>query len=92
MVQLACFLSERVPTGAEILRLEIEAERKATKLKILQLQEDLGQCHYDTKILKNEICKKDQKYDLLPEDFKNLGIENEKLKGWSKSKANNPRK
>ena len=92
MVQLACLLSERVPIEAEILRSEIKVERKATNLTILRFQKDLGQCHYDTKILKNEIRRKDQKYDLLLEDFKNLGIENEKLKGWSKSKANNPRK
>ena len=86
MVQLACLLSKRVPTATEILRSKIKVKRKETNLKILRLQKDLGQCHYDTKILKNEIRKKDQKYDLLLEDFKNLGIENEKLKGWTKSK------
>ena len=43
-------------------------------------------------ILKNEICKKDQKYDLLLEDFKKLGLENEKWKKGTKGKANNPRK
>ena len=55
-------------------------------MKILRLQEDLGQYHYDTKILRNEIRKKDQKYDLILEDFKNLGIENKKLKGGQKVK------
>ena len=88
MVQLACLLSKLIPTEAEILRSEIE--RKETNLKILLLQKDLGKCHYDIKILKNEILKKDQKHDLILEDFKNLVIENKKLKGCSKSKASNP--
>ena len=87
MVQLACLLSKRVPTEDEILRLEIEVERKATNLKILRLQEDLRQCHYDTKILKNEIRKKDQKYDLLLEDFKKLGLENKKNEERDKRKG-----
>ena len=43
MVQLACLLPEKLPTKAEILRSKIEAERKVTNLKILRLQEDLGQ-------------------------------------------------
>ena len=81
-----------MPIEAEILRSMIEVERKATDLKILRLQKDLGQCHYNTKIFRNEIHKKDQKYDLLLEDFKNLGIENEKLKGWMKAKQAIPEK
>ena len=39
-IQLVYLLLERVPIETEILRLEIEAERKATNLKILRLQED----------------------------------------------------
>ena len=58
MIQLASLLLERMPTEVEILRLKIEAERKATNQKILSFQEDLGQCHYDTKILRNEIRKR----------------------------------
>ena len=42
------------------------------------------------KILRNEIWKKDQKYDLLLEDFKKMGLEYEKLKKRSKGKAINP--
>ena len=75
------------------IKIEDRNERKATNLKILQLQENLGQCHYDTKILKNEIHKKrDQKYDFLLEDSKKLGLENEKLKWGLKSKKSNARK
>ena len=44
------------------------------------LQEDLGQCHYDMQIKRDEIRKKDQKYDLLLENFKKMGLEYEKLK------------
>ena len=44
------------------------------------------------KILRNEIHKMDQKYDLLLEDFKKLGLENEKLKKWAKGKTSHPRK
>ena len=52
----------------------------------------MGQCHYDTEILINEIRKKDQKYDLVLEDFKKLDLENEKLKKGTKGKASNPKK
>ena len=44
------------------------------------------------KILKNEIWKKDQKYNLLLEDFKKIGLKYEKLKKGSKGKASNPTK
>ena len=57
-VQPAYLLSKKVHTQEEILRSKIEAERKATNLKILRLQKDLGQCHYDTEIFKNKIEKK----------------------------------
>ena len=43
-------------------------------------------------IQKDEIRKKDQKYELLLKDFKKLGLENEKLKKGSKGKASNPNK
>ena len=36
--------------------------------------------------------KKDQKYDLLLEDFMKMGLEYEKLKNGSKGKASNPTK
>ena len=42
MVEPGCLFLEKMPTEAEILRSKIEAERKATNLKILRLQEDLG--------------------------------------------------
>ena len=60
-----------------------------TNQKILRLQEDLGQCHYDMEIQRDEIRKRDQKYNLLLEDFKKLGLENEKLKKRPKGKVNN---
>ena len=86
MVQLASVLPIRVLTEAKILRSKIEIEKKATNLKILKLQEYLRQCHYSIKILKNEVRKRDQKYDLLLNDFKKLGLEGEKLKGGQKAK------
>ena len=63
-VQRAYLFLQRVPIEVEVLRSKIETKRKATNLKILRLQEDLGQCHYDIEIFKNEIRKKDQKYNL----------------------------
>ena len=42
MIQLASLLSKRMPTEVEILRSEIEDERKITNQNILRLQEDLG--------------------------------------------------
>ena len=62
--QRAYLFLQRVPIEVEVLRSKIETKRKATNLKMLRLQEDLGKCHYDTEILKNEIRKKDQKYNL----------------------------
>ena len=63
-----------------------------TNQKILRLQEDLGQCHYDMQVWRDEIRKKDQKYELLSKNFKKLGQENEKLKKGLKGKASNPSK
>ena len=91
-VQPASLLLERVPIEADILRSKFEAERKATNQKILKLQEDLGQCHYDMEIQKDEIRKKVLKYERLLEDFKKLGLENVKSKKGSKGKASNPSK
>ena len=92
MVQPSNLLLERMSTEAEILRSKFEVERKTTNKKILRLQEDLGQCHYDMKIQRDEIQKRDKKYELLLEDFKKLGLENAKLKKESKDKDNNPSK
>ena len=90
MVQPTCFLSKKMQTEDENLRSEIKAEGKTTNLKILRLQEDLGQCHFDREILRNEIRKKDRKYDLLLEDFKKSGLKNEKLKKGIKGRTRNP--
>ena len=57
MVQSTNLLSERMPIEAEILRSEIDVERKITNQKILRLQEDLGNVIM-TEILINEIKKK----------------------------------
>ena len=43
-------------------------------------------------IQRDEIWKRDQKYELLLEDFKKLGLKNEKLKKGPKGKASNPNK
>ena len=92
MVRPANLLPKRMPTEAEILWLEFEAEWKATNQKILILQKDLEQCHYDVKIQRDEIRKSDQKYKLLLEDFKKLGLENTRLKKGPKGNASKPNK
>ena len=50
------------------------------------------QYHYDMEIQRDEIRKRDQKYELLLEDFKKLGLENARLKKRPKGKARNPSK
>ena len=92
MGQLANLLSKRMLIEIEIRRSEFEADKKIPNQKILRLQEDLGQCHYNIKIQRNEIQKRDQKYELLLKDFKKLGLENEKLKKGPRGKASNPSK
>ena len=92
MVQSVNLLLKRMLIEAGILRSEFEAERKATNKKVLRLQQDLGQCHYDMQIQMDEIQKRDQKYEFLLEDFKKLGLENARLKKRPKSKASNPKK
>ena len=86
MVQPVSLLPERMATKAEIMRSKIETERKVTNQKILRLQEDLGKCQYDMQIQKDEFRKKNQKYDLLLEDFKKMGLEYEKLKKDQKAR------
>ena len=57
----------------------------------MRLQKDLGQCCYDMEIQRNQIRNSDQKYELLLEDFKKLGLENARLKKGLKGKAGQKR-
>ena len=92
LVQSANLLPERMPTNVEILKQEFDVEKRVSREKNIRLQEDLGQCHYDMEIQKDQIQGKDQKYELLLYDFKKLGLENVKLKKELKGKAGNPSK
>ena len=55
MVQPVNLLSKRMLTKAKILRSKFEAERKMTNQKILRLQKDLRQSHYDMEIQRDKI-------------------------------------
>ena len=58
----------------------------------MRLEEDLGQCWYDKEIQREQIQERDQKYELLLQDFKKLGLENARLKKELKGKVGNPNK
>ena len=54
-VQLACPLSERMPTELELLRRELEIERKKNLDQDSSNQAELGQCRYFLKIEENKV-------------------------------------
>ena len=89
LVHPTSLLPERMPSEVEILKLEFEIERRVNREKIMRFQEDLRQRRYDMEIQRDHIQKRDQKYELLLQDFKELGLENARLKKESKDKKCN---
>ena len=91
-VQPANPLPERMPTEMEILRRELEVEKKRNVDLDHQYHTDLGQCQYFLKIQEDKVKDERKERELLLQDFKKLGLKNKRLEDELKGKKRNPSK
>ena len=91
-VQPANPLPERIPTKIEILKRELEVERRRNIDLNHQYQADLGQSRYFLKIEENKVKDERKERELLLEDFKSLGLKNKRLEDELKGRKGNPGK
>ena len=91
-VQLACLLPERMPTEFELLRRELEIERKKNLDQGSSYQEELGQYKYFLKIQEDKVKDERKERELLLENFKELGLKNKRLENDLKGKGGKPSK
>ena len=91
-IQPACPLPERMPTELELLRRELEIERKKNLDQGSSYQVELGQCRYFLKIKEDKVKDKRKERESLLEHFKKLGLKNKKLKDELKGRKGNPSK
>ena len=88
-IQLACPLPKRMPTELELLRRELEIERKKNLDQDSSYQEELGQCRYFLKIEEDKVKDERKERESLLEDFKKLGLKNKRLGDELKGKKGN---
>ena len=91
-VNPVCPLPERMPTELELLRRELEIERKKNSDQDSNYQAELGQCRYFLKIEEDKVKDERKKRELLLEDFKSLGLKNKRLEDELKRRKRNPGK
>ena len=91
-VHLACPLLERMPTKLELLKWELEIEKKKNSNQDSNYQAELGQCWYFLKIEKDKVKDERKERELLLEDFKSLGLKNKRLEDELKGRKGNPDK
>ena len=91
-VQPACPLPKRMPTEFELLRLELEIERRRNLDQDSSYQAELGQYKYFLKIQEDKVKDERKERELLLEDFKELGLKNKKLEDDLKGKGSRPSK
>ena len=91
-VHPACPLSKRMPTELELLRRELEIERKKNSDQDSNYQAKLGQCWYFLKIEEDKVKDERKERGLLLEDFKSLGLKNKRLEDELKGRKMNPSK
>ena len=91
-VHPACLLPERMPTELELLRRELEIERKKILDQDNSYQVELGQCRYFLKIEEDKVKDEKKERESLLEDFKKLGLKNKRLKDELKRRKGNPSK
>ena len=91
-VHPACPLPERMPTELELLRQELEIERKKNLDQDSSYQTELGQCGYFLKIEEDKVKDERREQESLLEDFKKLGLKNKRLKDEMKGRKGNPSK
>ena len=91
-VQSVYPLLERMPTELELLKHELEIERKKNLDQGSSYQVELGQCQYFLKIEKDKVKDKIKERESLLEDFKKLGLKNKRLEDELKGRKENPSK
>ena len=85
-------LPERLPTKLELLRQELEIERKKNLDRDSSYQTELGQYKYFMKIQEDKVKDERKERELLVEDFKELGLKNKRLEDDLKGKGGRPSK
>ena len=88
-VHPACPLPERMPTELELLRQELEIERRKNSDQDSNYQAELGQCRYFLKIEEDKVKSERKERELLFEDFKSLGLKNKRLEDELKGRKEN---
>ena len=91
-VHPACPLSERMPIELELLRRELEIERKKNLDQDSNYQAELGQYRYFLKIEEDKVKNERKERESLLEDFKSLGLKNKRLEDELKGRKGNPDK
>ena len=81
-----------MPTELELLRRELEIERKKNLDQDSSYQAELGQYKYFLKIQEDKVKDERKKRELLLENFKKLGVKNRRLEDDMRSKKGNPSK
>ena len=91
-IQPACPLPERISTELELLRRELEIERKNNLDQDSSYQAELGQCRYFLKIEEDKVKDERKERESLLKDFKKLGLKNKRLEDELKGRKRNPSK
>ena len=81
-----------MPIELELLRWELEIERKKNSNQDSNYQVELGQCRYFLKIEEDKVKDERKERELLLEDFKSLGLKNKRLEDELKGRKGNPNK
>ena len=81
-----------MPTELELLRRELEIERKKNSDQDSNYQAELGQYRYFLKIEEDKVKDERKERELLLEDFKRLGLKNKRLEDEMKGRKGNPGK
>ena len=81
-----------MPIELELLRRELEIERKKNSNQDSNYQAELGQYRYFLKIEEDKVKDERKERELLLEDFKSLGIKNKRLEDEMKGRKGNPGK
>ena len=76
-----------MPTEFELLRRELEIERRKNLNQGSSYQAELGQYRYFLKIEEDKVKDERRERELLLEDFKELGLKNKRLEDDLKDKG-----
>ena len=81
-----------MPIELELLRRELEIERKKNSNQDSNYQAELGHYRYFLKIEEDKVKDERKERELLLEDFKSLGLKNKRLEDEMKGRKGNPGK